>query len=495
MQKRFIVTLAFVLRQDLFGMKQVNHTFMFRTKNVILFAIVCTLFIHNRAVAQNKILSIKDAIDSVVNNYGIIRSKRNIIKQGQSQLDYSRLQAIPDLNLSAQNSYGTINNVNGPSFPEGTGAISSSGPVLPGQNWNAAFGGLYLANVNWNFFSFGKIRQGVKVSQANLNINQKDLAQETFQDQIKVCAAYLNLLGAQQLTRVAEDNFNRAVIVKNAVLPRVLSGLNAGVDSSFAEAQVSSAQMAWTRSKDKEQELANELIKLMATRDTAEPMLDTLFITKIPSNFLDTANYSAEHPVLQYFNSQILASKEQEKYIHTQFFPTFNLFSTYQYRASGFNSDYGPNALSAYNSGYLAGVGSGKQNYLVGLGASWNLSNPIRLKKQEQAQRNQTDALEDQYVMNDQQLNAQMALANTKIKNALSNYYEIPKQLKSASDAFLQKTVQYKNGLNTIIDVQQALYLLNSAEIDKYIAYNNVWQALLIKAAAAGDLNVFLQQL
>jgi len=469
---------------------------MFRKKYVILFVWIAILSIQN-AGAQNNVLTIKDAIDSVVRNYGQIRFKKNLLQQAQNNLDYSRLQAIPDLNLSAENAYGTINNVNGPSFSLGSsGTISSSGPVLPSQNWNAAFGGLYLANVNWNFFSFGKIKQGVKVSMANMDMDQKDLDQETFQDEVKVCAAYLNLLGAQQLTRVAADNFNRAITVKNAVLPRVLSGLNAGVDSSIAEAQASSAQMAWTRAKDKEQELSNALIRLMATRDTSEPILDTLFITKIPENFLDSLNtYSSQHPVLQYYNSQILASEEQEKYIHKQFFPTFNLFSTYQYKASGFKYGYGPTALDAYSANYFTGVGSGKQNYLIGIGASWNLSNPLRLRKLEQAQRNQTSALQDIYEMNDQQLNAQVALANNKVKNALANYYEIPKQLKAASDAFLQKTVQYKNGLNTIIDVQQALYLLNSAEIDKYITYNNVWQALLIKAAAVGDLNVFLRKL
>ena len=477
------------------GQYLVNYTCMSRKLRCCM--IVCVLFFHNIISAQEeKVLTIKDAIDSVTQNYGLIKAKKNIVKQGLSNIEYSRLQAIPDLNLSASNFYGTANTINGPSYNTGFGGISPSGPVMPSQNWNAAFGGLYLANVNWNFFSFGKIKEGIKVSQANLNINQKDLDQEVFQDKVKVCAAYLNLLGAQQLTKVALDNYNRAVIVKNAVVPRVLSGLNAGVDSSIAVAQVSSAQMAWTRSKDREQDLSNELIKLLGTRNTTEPQLDTLFITKIPANFLDTMHaYSDQHPVLQYYNSRINASREQEKYIHTELFPTFNLFTSYQYRASGFKSGYGMNAMNDYSGDYFSGVGNGKQNYLLGVGVSWNLSNPIRLKKMEAAQRNQTLALQDAYAMNDQQLNAQISLANAKVKNALSNYYQIPKQLQAANDAFLQKTVQYKNGLNTIIDVQQALYLLNSAEIDKYIAYNNVWQALLIKAAAIGDLDVFLMKL
>ena len=40
-----------------------------------------------------------------------------------------------------------------------------------------------------------------------------------------------------------------------------------------------------------------------------------------------------------------------------------------------------------------------------------------------------------------------------------------------------------------------ALYLLNRAETDRDIAYTNVWQALLMKAAASGDFNLFLNEL
>ena len=61
-------------------------------------------------------------------------------------------------------------------------------------------------------------------------------------------------------------------------------------------------------------------------------------------------------------------------------------------------------------------------------------------------------------------------------------------------DAYVQKSVLYKNGLANIVDVQQALYNLNRAETDRSVAYINVWQALLLKAAASGDFDLFLKQ-
>ncbi|HKG67904.1 MAG TPA: hypothetical protein VKA92_03475, partial [Segetibacter sp.] len=88
----------------------------------------------------------------------------------------------------------------------------------------------------------------------------------------------------------------------------------------------------------------------------------------------------------------------------------------------------------------------------------------------------------------------EMSLAGSRIKNALQNFYEVPVEVKAASDAYLQKSVLYKNGLTGIIDVTQALYTLNRAETDRDIAYNNVWQALLYKAAVSGDFGIFIKE-
>ena len=88
----------------------------------------------------------------------------------------------------------------------------------------------------------------------------------------------------------------------------------------------------------------------------------------------------------------------------------------------------------------------------------------------------------------------QLALADQRIETSLQAWKEAPVQYKAASDAYLQKSVLYKNGLTNIIDLQQALYLLNRAETSVSVAYINVWQALLQKAAASGDFDLFLEQ-
>ena len=165
-----------------------------------------------------------------------------------------------------------------------------------------------------------------------------------------------------------------------------------------------------------------------------------------------------------------------------------------QDRGSGFDYDYGALNPNAYTKDYLKGVSFMRGNYLVGVGMVWNLTNPLRVHEQVLAQQFTTQGLQEEWGLVDQQLKAQLVLSDTKIKNAMDNYLEAPVQVQAASDAFTQKSVLYKNGLDNIVDLTTALFTLNRAETDRDIAYNNVWQALLFKAAASGDFGLFFNE-
>jgi outer membrane protein TolC len=150
---------------------------------------------------------------------------------------------------------------------------------------------------------------------------------------------------------------------------------------------------------------------------------------------------------------------------------------------------------TSYTKDYFTGVKPARSNYLVGVGVTWNLTQPYRLSKQLSAQKLTGKGLQDEYDLVAQQIEKQAQLAETKIENALAVYREAPVQVKAASDAYLQKSVLYRNGLTTIVEVAQAAYAMIRAETDRDIAYSNLWQALLLKAAAAGNYNLFEDQL
>jgi outer membrane protein TolC len=445
-------------------------------------------------VADAQVLTLKEAVQTGLHNYSAIKAKVNYVNASKATVKQSEKEYLPDLGISFQHDYGTVNGTTGPSYAlRGISNAASSGAPLAEQNWHAAFGSLYLTNVNWDFFSFGRAKEKIRTAQAAVARDESDLLQEQFQHEIRVAAAYMNLLAAQRLTQSWQNNLDRAIALQGIVTTRVKNGLNAGVDSSLANAEVSSARIVLTRSRDYEQEQANQLAILMGV-PAQSFTLDTLFVARIPAALYDSGTSRQQHPLLAFYQRRIDLSNEQAKYFKTFSYPTFSLFGVFQGRGSGFDYSYGVQSMDHYKTDYLSGINPNRYNYLLGVGMVWNLTTPLRVQQQVNSQKFISQALKDEYDLTDQRLKAQLVLADNKIKNALDNYREVPVQIKAASDAYLQKSVLYTNGLTNMVDVTQALYTLNRAETDRAITYNNVWQALLLKAAASGDFALFFNE-
>src|SRR4051812_15791684 len=136
---------------------------MLNTPGKCLLLGLLSIFCVTNAIAQQKVLTIKDAEQLALSNYASIKAKANQLNASRAYLTETKTEYLPDFTVSAQQDYGTINGTNGPLYGLKGLSTASSGPSLPNQNWNAAFGSLYLANVNWDFFAFGRATEKVKV--------------------------------------------------------------------------------------------------------------------------------------------------------------------------------------------------------------------------------------------------------------------------------------------------------------------------------------------
>jgi outer membrane protein TolC len=453
---------------------------------LILFSFLSILFFLPAVKAQQT-LTLQQALEIAVTNFPSIKAKSNYVKASAASAREVKREYLPNLIVSGQQAYGTVNGQNGPLYGFGY-SVASSGVPQATQSWEAAFGALYLANVNWDFFAFGRSREKIKAAQSYMNENETDREQELFEHRVRVAGAYLNLLAAQRLTRSEEFNLSRADTLQHVVKVRAENGLNAGVDSSLANAEVSNAKSTLIKAIDAEQENASQLAYLMGVNQ-ADFILDTIFITKLPSAFTDTV--VTVHPLLKYYDSRISVSEAQLKYINTLRYPVFSLFGVFQTRGSGFAYDYSVNQ-SGYDKSYIGGISPDRVNYVLGVGLTWNITSLARVKQQALSQSYISQALRNEYDQVNLQLQSQQSLAEKKIVNAIADYHEAPIQVRAASDAYHQKAVLYTNGLTDIIDVTQTLYTLNRAETNRDIAYNNVWQSLLLKAASTGNFNLFI---
>ncbi len=447
--------------------------------------------------SQNQ-MKLSEAVDLGLKNYQTIQAKRNYYNASTSLKQNTKNEYLPNLVASLQQGYGTVNGSFGPlaavGVPGAGGglAVASAGPVAATQNWNAAFGSLYLASLNWEFYSFGRVRSKVRVSGALVNRDSADLMQEQFVHSVRVSGTYLNLLIAQRLVKVAQSNLERTVYVQTAVKARTKTGLNPGVDSTQANSEVSRARLFLIEANNSEQSVRNQLAQYLKV-DPEPFQLDTTLFNRLPSEFNTSVSVS-DNPQAKFYKKRWEWSDETASYLRKSILPGFNLFSVLQTRGSGFNYNYTPDYPERYSSSYSDGVSPARGNYLVGVSLSWNMMSIPKIRQQVAAQRFVSAAYQNEYNLIETQLKDQLILADQKIENSLLSAKEVPVQFKAASDAYIQKSVLYKNGLTTLVDLQQTLYTLSRAEADLSIAYINVWQSLLQKAAASGDFDLFIKQ-
>jgi outer membrane protein TolC len=90
---------------------------------------------------RTQTLTLRDVIDTALNNYGTIKAKASYLKASQASRRETMLDYFPNLTAGAQQAYGTANGQFGPVFASGGLNSASSGPPLSVQNWHAAFGG------------------------------------------------------------------------------------------------------------------------------------------------------------------------------------------------------------------------------------------------------------------------------------------------------------------------------------------------------------------
>jgi outer membrane protein TolC len=449
--------------------------------------------------SQTRPLTLQEALQTGLKNYQSIKAKENYARAATANISAVKREYLPDLNLNAQNSFGTVNGENGPMWGYKGWTTGASGPALPTQNWNAAFGGLYLANISWDVVTFGRQHAKVQMAKEQLNTNQADLEQEKFEQQVRIAGAYLNLLAAQRLRVSMESNLRRANDLRQIIVTRALNGLSAGVDSSIANAEVSKAKLTLVDAVNYENVQSNKLSEMMDVTPQ-EFVLDTTFITKIPNQLLETVTPDdtttlKTQPLLRLYNARVTLSQANQQLISKNVMPRLSFMGVLQTRGSGFDYDYGAANLHNYSQSYWSGAKPQVGNYLLGLNLSWTVTDLWRTHSQATRQYYTTEGLKNEYNQTYSRLQHQLQLSEQQIENAVKKYREAPMGLKAASDAFLQKSTLYENGLSNIADLAQALYNINRAETDRDIAYNGVWQAILYKSATVGDLQLFLNQL
>jgi outer membrane protein TolC len=226
--------------------------------------------------------------------------------------------------------------------------------------------------------------------------------------------------------------------------------------------------------------------------DTSAVQPDTLYNNGLLTMLAgpnDTASVAKEHPVLLYYNGLMLQQQKHEEVIRKVALPKISLL------ASGWMRGSSGQFNDIYNKNLWSGLAYSRYNYLAGVALTYNLADIGHTRDKMREQRLRTKAAAAQLETTQAVLDNQLQQSRLNIHTALDKLQEMPAQLNAARAAALQKMALYKGGLTNIIEVTNALYLLNRAETDLVQTRNAAWQALFTQAFTANNIQELVQQL
>ena len=146
-----------------------------------------------------------------------------------------------------------------------------------------------------------------------------------------------------------------------------------------------------------------------------------------------------------------------------------------------------------YASDLSKGLAYSRCNYLFGLSLSYNLFD-LKHRHDEIVEGKYLAKAKQEALYNQQlSLNATLQQVNASYTNTLDKLKELPNALRSSQMAYTQQMALYRSGLNTLIDVTNALYVLKQTETDVVLTQDDLLQLLYMRAGLSNQLDLFLQ--
>src|SRR5579872_2618606 len=414
-------------------------------------------------------VTLKQLLVRVDQNAPTLITDSSAIRIRQAQAIETRNNWLPNLRLNYQADIGTNNNVAGPYF--GFGIIpSDSRGVRNASNTTAVSANVGVASLDWEIYNFGAYGAANRVARSNIQVEQNNFAQSKYEIESYTINNYLVLMNLQDYLNIQVRNIQRTQEILRSISSLTKSGVRPGVDTSIANAELSKARLNYIELNNQMQQVQLQLATVSGL-PYQSIVADTLVEDQLIGASVGPFNTdTAGHPIINFYQSLYQNSKEQENLVKKEYNPKILLEGATWGRGSSVDANDHFNSLST-------GWGFQRDNYLIGLGISYNLFDLRRRHLKLNTQKTESDYFHNKLEEQKQLLAASANQANAEMQTARLRLIEIPKQLKAASDGYRQKLSLYKSGLTDIVELDAALSILYRAETDyvqaKY-SYTNV---------------------
>jgi len=434
-------------------------------------------------------LSLYDAVNRSISNYPLIQQRQSEVAASKAHISTVNANRLPSLKILEEVNVGTANNLPGGYFSLGI-IPSLSGSITSQENTNTMSGNFAVSYLEWQFYTFGYYNAQKKNAEAALSTTTAILNGDKYLLTENTIALYLDWVKKYRLLQIEKENLQRSETIFNAIRATVQSGLKPGVDSSTAGAVYARSRIAYIQAQN---EYQNDLIS-MATYTglrTDNIVPDTNVVAdadKLNINSIASSDSVAlNNPLLDIYEKQYEQQLSQNKVLSRVFLPKLSLEGAGWMRGSSISP------TNVYASDLSNGLSYTRSNYLFGLSLSYNITD---IKHQhDQIVEGRYYAQAKQQALQTQQLTLGRILqqANAAYASTLLKLNELPIQLGSSQQAYEQQMALYRAGLNTLIDVTNAQFVLKQTETDYVLVQDDLLQLLYIRAGYNNQLDNFLQ--
>ena len=435
-----------------------------------------------------QVVSLYDAVARATANYPLLQQRRAEIAAARAHVNTVNGSRLPSLLLHEQLGLGSDNPLQGAYFSLGTIPSTPGGYAAVHNNPNPD--NTAIAYLKWDFYTFGYYNAQQKEAKSALAVNEASLVSDRYMLTENMVALYLDWLKTYRLLQIETQNVDRARVILTAIRANVQSGLKPGVDSSTASASFSVARIAYLQALDN---FNTGRIAIAAYTGISGNNIvpDTVILSPsalpagVPVNTADSVPTS--HPLLIVYQKQYEQQLSTGQTISRKYLPRLGFDAAAWVRNSGISY------AGVYPADLSAGMPYNRSNYLFGLTLSYNLFD-MKHRRDELVENSfLSQAKQSQLQTRQLELNRMVQQANATYATTLEKLNELPVQLTSARQAYAQQLALYRAGLNTLIDVTNAQYVLLQAETGYVITQDELAQLLYIRAGLGGQLDNFLQ--
>ena len=429
---------------------------------------------------KTTIYSLAELVDSAKRHLPLLLQKQALVESAQAGVTEAKHAFLPQLNAVEELSVGSANDVTGP-YLSVPGLIHPiAGSINAASNYQAVTGNMASLYGQYDLVTFGLKDARVADARAVVGVTQADLAKQRYLVAWDIARLYFNILRDRYQLTVDEEDIRRYDSMYTISRALTGSGVNPGVDSSLARAGLSRTRVRYNEALGELRRLQDQLAYLTGISEPGIAM-DTTKAVPVMNFHEESVN-----PLLDYFAKQKQQYDAEKQLAGKSYLPRVVLGAGGWVRGSSIQ----------YSNVYESpgeGLGYQRLNYLAGVGVTYDLFNGVHRRDRLNVLDGQVQAAD--YAMQQQQLSLhnQQVQADESIRTARANLDELPAQLQAATDAYEQKLAQYKAGVINLVDLLTAAFELTQAQTGYIQTLNEWYTASLDKAAATGNLDLFIQ--